>query len=87
MMTTTMETTTHKIPLNNAGCAILANNQRITNRTKYYLIGWHWFWSHVHPRGPFRVQKVDTRLQQADFLSKPLTRELFENNRGLVQGW
>ena len=28
----------------NMGCYLLATNHRITNRTKYYLSKYHWFW-------------------------------------------
>jgi hypothetical protein len=31
----------------NNGALTLANSQRITSRTKYYHVEWHWFWSHV----------------------------------------
>lgn len=72
----------------------LANNQRITNRTRYLVSKWHHFWQHVlkdeeeDPSGTkIRIIKVDTRYQGADYLTKPLTRELFENNRKLIQGW
>ena len=31
----------------NNGALLLATNQRITSRTKHYLIQWHFFWAHV----------------------------------------
>lgn len=70
----------------NQGALYLANNQRITNRTKYFLTKWHWFWEHARNK-EFEVLKVDTKDQRADYLTKGLTRELFEHNRLLVQGW
>ena len=33
------------------------------------------------------VLKVDTSLQNADYFTKPLPRNVFEENRGRVQGW
>jgi hypothetical protein len=31
----------------NNGALLLATKQRITNRTKYFLVKWHFFWHHV----------------------------------------
>ena len=70
----------------NAGACILANNQRITNRTKYYLCGWHHFWDNVR-LGHIKVVKIDTHHQRADYLTKGLVREVFEKIRKLAQGW
>ena len=87
-LTETLRATLHcRVFEDNAACLILATQQRITNRTRYWLNSWHWFWSHVNPAGPFEVLKIDTHQQRADYQSKPLGRELFENNRFLVQGW
>jgi hypothetical protein len=68
----------------NQGAFLLASNHRITNRTRYFLNKWHWFWDHA---GEFQMIKIDSRNQRADYFTKPLTRELFEHNRRLVQGW
>ncbi|HEY9815754.1 MAG TPA: hypothetical protein V6D20_08140, partial [Candidatus Obscuribacterales bacterium] len=70
----------------------LAVNQRITNRTRHYLVKWHHFWSHVKPTDggddpEIRVLRVETQLQDADYLTKALSRETFEANRLRVQGW
>jgi hypothetical protein len=75
----------------NNGALALANNQRITNRTRYYLIGWHWFWSHVGDPDvdPSKVGivAISTDLQGADILTKGLSRETFEKIRLIIQGW
>ncbi|HEY9816673.1 MAG TPA: reverse transcriptase domain-containing protein [Candidatus Obscuribacterales bacterium] len=69
----------------------LAVNQRITNRTRHYLVKWHHFWSHVKPTDggdpEIQVLRVETQLQDADYLTKALSRETFEANRLRVQGW
>jgi len=70
----------------NNGALLLANNQRLTNRTKYYQVKWHWFWHHVNDKS-VNIVKVDTLEQRADYLTKGLTREAFERIRMLVQGW
>ena len=62
----------------------MATNHCVTSRTKYFLVKWHWFWSHSNE---FEIHKVESRDQRADYLTKALNRELFENNRLNVQGW
>ena len=69
----------------NQGALCLATNQRVTNRTKYFLVKWHWFWSFVPSE--FEVFKIDSKNQRADFLTKGLPRAAFEHNRNSVQGW
>ena len=76
----------------NQGAFLLANNQRITSRTKYFCVKWHFFWSHVYhpdrnPDGWLFVEKCPTQLQNADYLTKGLPREPFQENRQRVQGW
>jgi len=72
----------------NQGALILATQQRITNRTKYFHVKWHHFWSHVGESPPdVAVNKVSSENQRADYLTKPLPREPLQNNRHKVQGW
>ena len=69
----------------NQSALYLATNQRITNRTKYFLTKWHWFWQ-LTPK-EFTCHKIGTEKQLADFLTKGLVLQLFLNNRRRVQGW
>jgi hypothetical protein len=74
----------------NQGALFLATNQRITNRTKYFLIKWHWFWANVNSDDPelkIEIVRVESLNQLADYFTKGLSRELFEHNRRGVQGW
>ena len=70
----------------NQGAYFLATNHRITNRTRWYLNRWHWFWSHVDS-GFVSIHKIDTTLMDADYFTKALSAEPFEANRIRVQGW
>jgi hypothetical protein len=70
----------------NNGALLLATRQQITNRTKYFQVKWHFFWSHVRS-GAICISKIDTKVQKADYLTKGLNRENFERIRLLVQGW
>jgi hypothetical protein len=70
----------------NQGAYFLAKNQRITNRTKYFLLKFHWFWAHFNAK-EFKIYKINTKEQKADFLTKGLSVDAFEANRRAVQGW
>ena len=65
---------------------LLAKNQRITSRTKYLLVKWHWFWD-LYNKGEFQIVKCPTDTMAADYLTKSLKKEHFERNRKAVQGW
>ncbi len=83
----TLQATIHADVLkDNNGALLLATNHRITSRTKYLLVKWHFFWSHIN-YGDAKVSKVPTELQDADYFTKGLPRESFERNRRRVQGW
>lgn len=69
----------------NQSALYLATNQRITNRTRYFLVKWHWFWQY-YPK-EFDAEKIGTHDQRADYLTKALPRDAFEKNRMHVQGW
>ena len=70
----------------NNGALILATKQRITTRTKYFHVKWHHFWQHVGSadKGKIEVKKVETHKQAADYLTKGLPAELFNNNRKIL---
>ena len=70
----------------NNGAYTVASNQRITTRTKYFNVKWHHFWQFVKDK-TFSVERIASGDQQADYLTKGLTRELFESNRKTSQGW
>lgn len=70
----------------NNGAIALATTQRITDRTKYFHVKWHFFWDHVK-NGDVTVEKIDTKEQIADFLTKGLVREVFEKLRAKALGW
>ena len=70
----------------NQSAYYLATNQRITNRTKYFLVKWHWFWAQYNAK-EFEIIKCPTDEQDSDYLTKSLDRTKFERNRLAVQGW
>jgi hypothetical protein len=70
----------------NNGALLLATKQCITNRNKYFLVKWLFFWHHVC-NGDVEVHKIATTDQLADYLTKGLNREVFERIQKLAQGW
>jgi hypothetical protein len=58
------------------GAMLLATKQRITNRTKYFLVKWHFFWHHVS-NGDVKVLKIAITDQLADYLTKGLKTRSF----------
>ena len=70
----------------NNGALSMANNQRLTSRTKYYHVNSHWFWGHVKD-GTFAVEGVPSTCQNADYLTKPLPLVPYIANRQRVQGF
>ena len=71
----------------NAGCVVLAtSDDQYRPRTKHISIKWMHFKDHVR-RGLIKVVKVDTALNWADILTKPLSRVKFEGLRRMLMGW
>ena len=72
----------------NVGALTLANMEpgRMTPRSKFYAVKYHWFRSHLKPNR-IEVVKIDTKEQRADILTKGLTQVTFEQVRRLLCGW
>ena len=68
----------------NQSALYLATNHRLTNRTKYFLVKWHWFWQFANE---FECLPIASNDQRADYLTKPLSIQPFESNRFHTQGW
>ena len=76
----------------NQGAYLLATNQKLSVRTKYFCVKYHFFWSYVYheernPNGWIVINKCSTELMNADYLTKGLPRPVFEKNRLRIQGW
>jgi hypothetical protein len=70
----------------NQGAYHLATSQRLTNRTKYFHINFHWFWEHILS-DHIILYKIGTSFQRADPCTKGLPQEPFESQRFTNQGW
>jgi len=71
----------------NQGCVALATNHRLTNRTKYFLVKYHWFWYNYNVTKEFLISYIKSALQDADYLTKQTPRDSFQDNRRRNQGW
>ena len=63
---------------------------RMTPRSKHYSIKYHWFREFVQrgqELGTVSLNKIDTKIQLADILTKSLPREQFCKLRKLLMGW
>lgn len=81
-----------KVFEDNQGAYLLAANQRLSVRTKYFCVKHHFFWSYVYhkeknPEGWLVIVKCPTELMNADYMTKGLVRQIFEANRLRIQGW
>ena len=70
----------------NQSAYYLATNQKLSSRTKAYAVRYHWFWE-MYNNKEFTIVKCPTDKQRADYLTKSLSKQLFESNRKGVQGW
>ena len=72
----------------NAGALTLGKLElhRYTPRSKHYAIKHHWFREYVQS-GEVVLNKIDTKYQLADLLTKSLTGEHFIRLRKLLMGW
>ena len=80
---TTFKTTVYE---DNAAALSIATNQRLTSRSKHFSVKYHHFWESVK-NGEINVEKIDTKEQNADYMTKGLPHEIFHANRRRVQGW
>jgi hypothetical protein len=75
----------------NQGAFLLGNNQRITARTRYFLVKYHHFWVYIRlelkDKRRIVLERISTDQQGADFLTKSLPRIVFERNRLMILGW
>lgn len=76
----------------NMGCIHTAKSRKISARTKHIATHVHFFRSHVYdennnPDGDINLEKIDTKLQVADQLTKSLPKEQFVKLRKIIFGW
>jgi hypothetical protein len=83
--TATFKTTLHE---DHTDALILAKMEpeRMALRSKHSGVKYHWFRTKLKPN-EIEIDRIDTKLQRADFLTKSLRTKTFEANRKLTMGW
>jgi hypothetical protein len=72
----------------NSAALSLAVKQKVTSRTKHWCVKFHFFWSYVNnEKNNTKCVRVGTKEQRADYLTKGLTKDTFEQCRCMNQGW
>ena len=69
----------------NNGAIVLATSPRMTPRSKYIAIKYHWFSQHVGKE--FLVRKIESKNQKAEMFTKGLQGPIFVRIRKLLCGW
>ncbi len=59
---------------------------KMTPRSKHYGVKYHWFRTKLKPN-EIEIDRINTKLQRANFLTKALRTKTFEANRKLIMGW
>jgi hypothetical protein len=70
----------------NNGALTLATMPRLTPRSKHYGVKYHFFREKVLS-GEIRIQKIATKEQWADIMTKGLPKATFEYLRDKLMGW
>jgi hypothetical protein len=83
------ETQMHiKIHQDNVGALTLGKLEprRMTPRSKYYAVKYHWFREHIGPRN-IQLVKISSSDQLGDLFTKGLSQVLFQGLRKQLMGW
>ena len=78
--------TTYRIFEDNVGTLELANTPKLQPRTKHLTVQLHHFRQYILNK-TITVEKVDTKYQRADIMTKALTRDSFQMLQQLIIGW
>ncbi|KAL7571814.1 hypothetical protein ACA910_002899 [Epithemia clementina (nom. ined.)] len=70
----------------NSSAYLLANNQRLSNRSLHLNVKYHHFWEQVRNK-TIKTSQISTTEQRANFLTKGLSPQVFETIRRYNQGW
>ena len=75
----------------NNGALTVATMPRITPQSKFFAVKYHFFREHVmtddNPEGEVHIQKIDTKDQLADLMTKGAVERVFVPLRDRLMGW
>ena len=70
----------------NSGALQIAKTHKFRPRTKHLNVKLHHFRDYV-TRGEISIHPIDTTMQQADYLTKPVNFDILTRLRPMVMGW
>jgi hypothetical protein len=83
----TAKTKVHcKVFEDNSGALEIAKVHKYRPRTKHLNTKLHHFRDYVN-RSIISIHKIDTSMQLADYLTKPVSKEILMKLRPIVMGW
>lgn len=85
-ITSTIPTVLCEVFEDNSGALEIAKNHKYRPRTKHLNVKLHHFRDYV-TRGEIRITKIDTKMQLADYLTKPVPIDILLPLRKIVLGW
>ena len=75
----------------NNGALTVATTPRITPQSKFFAVKYHFFKEHVktedNPNGKIDIQKIDTKNQLADIMTKGAVEAIYCPLRDKLMGW
>jgi len=71
----------------NTGALTLAKTKKMTAHTWHMAVRYFWFLNKIHPRKPVHIEKVNSKVNIADHLTKNLQKETFQSLHKLFCGW
>ena len=75
-----------KVFEDNSGALEMARVHKYRPRTKHLNVKYHHFRDYVE-RDEISIHKIDTSDQLADYLTKPVSKEILDKLRPQVMGW
>ena len=75
-----------KVFEDNSGALEIATVHKFRPRTKHINVKYHFFRDYVN-RKEISVCPIDTTMQRADYLTKPVSYDILARLRPMVMGW
>jgi hypothetical protein len=75
-----------KLYEDNSGALEILRKAKYRPRTRHLLVKLHHFRDYVD-QGKITIHAIGTADQEADYLTKPVNKEILERLRQRVQGW
>jgi hypothetical protein len=75
-----------KVFEDNSGALEIATTHKFRPRTKHINVKYHFFRSYIN-RKEITIHPIDTTLQKADYLTKPVSFDILQRLRPMVMGW